>query len=474
LKIFNQTIMKKWICYLLLSIATLGLAKCATFLRDYSTNDVFITAGFVPDTSRIIVGEPLFLTFVVSNRTDQPFQFSFFGDSNFQITATNTANTPARNRHLVWGYDGGGSGVSVFRDKGYHERVLLNSWCGFDQPGEYTVTCNYFFRNYPKRGEFLAPPIVTVFKLTVLPTDSKRITEIIEAWGKVVTTNGSPHEAALALAEINDPRTIPYLAILVMKDSDINYIAAEALARFTNNLAAADALTSALKNGDEFNIYVPQIASTALRNFHQTDRAARRLLPGLTNSDENVRIQTARAVSWTGSELAFVPLCSLLQDESNSVRYVAAQAVGRLGDARSFAVLTNLLHDSDYFLRIAAVKGLVTLNSPFQADWLTPIIRAAYNNEANFRAYHEAIVQMCLSRSDQVAYGLVSCLDFDNPSVKDWYNFDLLQYIEDHDGLKYYYKWHHDANRDGTEEELAGNRQILSELKAWLEKHKQH
>jgi hypothetical protein len=379
---------------------------------------------------------------------------------------------PVRNRHPGGGGDGGGTSITVMHNKAYNERVLVNNWCGFDQPGEYTVTCRYVFPNYPVGNEFLSPPVVTIFKLTVLPTDPKRVTEIIEAWGRVVETNGSLHEAAQALAEIKDQRTIPYLAVLVMRGPDINYIAADALARFTNNLAAADALTSALKNGDEFNIYVPQIASTALRNFHRTDRAAHTLLPGLTNSDENIRIQTARAVSWTGAKLAFDPLCSLLHDESNSVRYVAAQAIGRLGDARSFAVLTNLLMDSDYFLRLAAVKGLVALDRPFQADWLTPIIRAAHNNEANFRAYHEAIVQMTLSRSDQVASGLVSCLDFDNPSVKDWYNFYLLQYIEDHDGLKYYYKWHHDANRDGTEEELSENRQILSELKAWLEKHK--
>jgi len=95
---------------------------------------------------------------------------------------------------------------------------------------------------------------VTVFTLTVLPTEAKRVTEIIESWGQVVAINGSLHEAALALAAINDSRTIPYLAVLAMKGSDINDIAAHALARFTNNLAAADALTDALKNGDERKI----------------------------------------------------------------------------------------------------------------------------------------------------------------------------------------------------------------------------
>lgn len=468
--------MKKCLLSLGLSIAAVSLAKGVTFLSDYSdpTNGVSITSGFIPDASSIIIGEPVFLTFVVSNRADQPFQFIFFGDSNFLIAATNASGVPARNNHQGGGYSGAGTRVSVLRGRGYTERVLLNSWCGFDQPGDYTVTCRYTFRNFPGYGIF-GPPILTVFKLTVLPTDPKRVTEIIETWGKVVETNGSLHEAALALAEINDPRTIPYLAVLVMKGNDINYIAVNALARFTNNLAAADALTSALKNGDEFQTYVPQVASTALRNFHQTDWATRRLLPGLTNSDGTIRIQTARAVSWTGSKLAFDPLCSLLSDESNSVRYVAAQAIGRLGDERSYAVLTNLLVDSDYFMRMAAVKGLVALNRPFQADWLTPIIRAAHNNEVNAPAFYEALAQMNLYRSHQALVGLVGCLDFDNPSGKDWYNFYLLQYIgaQWEPNYYHYYKWHHDPNRDGTEEELAQNRQILSELKSWLDKQRQ-
>jgi hypothetical protein len=147
-----------------------------------------------------------------------------------------------------------------------------------------------------------------------------------------------------------------------------------------------------------------------------------------------------------------------------------------LGDIRSIAVLTNLLNDSDFQLRLASVKGLIALNRPFRVDWLTPIIRAAHNNEANFRSYHDAMVLMSLSGADQAASGLVSCLDFDNPSVKEWYNFYLLQYIGANWEPRYYhyYKWHHDANRNGTEEEIADNRQILSELKAWLEKQREN
>jgi hypothetical protein len=462
--------MRTYLFSFLVSIATLASAKDGAFLQSYTTNQISIVAGFVPDASRIIVGEPIFLTFVVSNRTDQPFQFSFFGDSNFRIAATNAAGIPIRNRHPGWGGDGGGSSVSVLRGKAYNERVLLDNWCGFDRPGEYTVTCRYLFPNYPNGNTFLAPSIVTVFKLTVLPTDPNRITEIIKTWGHVVETNGSLHEAAQALAEINDPRTIPFLAVLVMKDSDINYIAADALARFTNNLAAADALTSALKNGGEFNIYVPQIASTALRNFHQTDRAARTLLPGLTNSDANVRIQTARAVSWTGSGLAFAPLCALLKDETNTVRYAAAEAIGRLGDARSFAVLTNCLTSSDFALRIDAVNGLRVLGRTVEPAWVKPMI---LSGGENIRTYYDAIDLLRMYGGDKAAPGLASCLHFDDPSVRHPYNFRLMLALEFcPNGPKYFYKWTCDQNRDGTEEEIAENRQILSEVKAWLEKHK--
>ncbi len=464
--------MRTYLCSFLVSIATLASAEDGAFLRSYTTNQISIIAGFVPDASRIIVGEPLFLTFVASNRAEMPFQFCRVNTEIFTITATNASGISAR--HLFHGLDGNGfvSTVTVNSGKAFTTRLFLNAWCEFDEPGDYMVTCRCKFgRCFTQTNSFdpFDQAIVTVFKLTILPVDPKRVTEIINTWGNVVKTNGSLGEAAQALAEFNDPRIIPPLTALVAKDAN-NYIAVNALARFTNDVAA-DALAVVLKSGED---YEAGIARDAIRKSHQADRIACLFLSGLTNAEANVRIQNARALGWTGSELSFTPLCALLQDETNTMRYTAAESIGRLGDARSFVVLTNLLKDSDYHLRLAAVRGLVALNHPFQVDWLTPVIRAAHNNEANFRTYDEAIVLLAISGGEQAASGLVSCLDFDNPSVKDWYNFYLLQYIENYDGLKYYYKWHHDANRDGTEEELAENRQILSELKAWLEKHKQN
>jgi len=454
---------------------TVSIADGAAFLNTYSTNDVSIVAGFIPDSARIIVGEPLFLTFVVTNRSEKPFEFCRVNTDIFDFTATNTAGIRTKQAFLHM-MDGNGpvSKVTVAPGKPFTSRLLLNGWCIFDEPGDYTVTCRCKVgRCFTETNSFisLAQPIVTVFRLSVLPVDPNRVTEIINGWRKVVETNGPLDEAAQALAEFNDSRIIPPLATLVEKNTN-NYVAVKALARFTN-AAAMDALAVVLKSGED---YEASVARAAISKSHQADRIARSFLPELTNADSNIRIQNARAVSWTGSGLAFVALRALLHDDTNEVRYAAAESLGRLGDIRSIAVLTNLLNDSDFQLRLASVKGLIALNRPFRVDWLTPIIRAAHGNEANFRSYHDAMVLMSLSRSDQAASGLVSCLDFDNPSLKDWYNFYLLQYIGANLEPRYYhyYKWHHDANRNGTEEELADNRQILSELKAWLQKERKN
>lgn len=457
--------MTTYLCSLLLSAATLSLAEDAAFLQNYTTNRVLLAAGFVPDSSRIIVGEPLFLTFIASNRSEEPFEFSHVRNEIFTITATNIAGWPVKSRY--WGLDGNGfeSRVIVAPGKEYTSRLFLNERCLFEEPGVYTVTCRCDFGFFSNRSNSLGQPIVTVFKLTVLPANSERIRDIIESWARVVETNGPVGEAVQALAEINDPRIIPPLAASLARDAN-NEIAVNALARFTND-AAADALAVVLKSGED---YVAGAAGTALRKSRQADRIARSFLPALTNEEAKARIQSARAVSWTGSELAFDSLCALLKDESNAVRYAAAESIGRLGDARSFAVLTNCLSDSDFALRIAAVKGLLALGRPLQADWVKPMI---LSGGENIRTYYDAIDLLRMYGGDQAAPGLASCLHFDDPSVRHSYNMRLVLALEfSPNGPKYYYKWHSDPNRDGTEGELAENRQILSELKAWLEKHK--
>jgi len=75
--------------------------------------------------------------------------------------------------------------------KCYTARIFLNDRCAFNQPGDFTVICRCDFRDYLKPAAGLGQPIITTFKLTVLPAGPNGITQIIGRWQHVVETNGA-------------------------------------------------------------------------------------------------------------------------------------------------------------------------------------------------------------------------------------------------------------------------------------------
>src|SRR5256885_2222677 len=100
--------MKEYLLFWLISVASLAVANSAPFLNSYTntTNGISLSAGFIPDASRVMFGEPLFLTFVISNRAERPFQFSHVRNEIFTVTATNAAGAPVKTRYF--GMDGNG------------------------------------------------------------------------------------------------------------------------------------------------------------------------------------------------------------------------------------------------------------------------------------------------------------------------------------------------------------------------------
>jgi len=435
----------------------------STLTKAYIIKGHALTAGFIPDSTEVILGEPLFVTFVVSNREDRAFEFSHVRTEIFSVTATNINGTPVKN--VYHGMDGNGfaSKVTLPPGKTHHMRLFLNERLQFEQQGDYHVACQCHFWHDLSYSNATYQAITTTFTLRVNPANPERISELIETWGQSILTNGPPEEAVKALSEFNDARTIPFLSVLVTNRSHVSYLAVTALSRYTTEPKAFDALTLALKTCED---YVAETAGKALRTAHQADHAALEFLPDLTHREARIRIQTAKAISWTGSELALNPLCGLLTDSSNAVRYAAAQAIGQLGSTNSFTVLTNCLSDADFTLRIAAVRGLIASGRQVEPEWVKPMI---LGGGENIRTYYDAIDLLRMYGGNQAAPGLASCLHFDDPSVRHSHNFRVILALEfSPNGPKHYYQWHHDPNRDGTEQELADNRKILAALKEWL------
>ena len=452
----------------------MGQEGIPPFLHGYDAGDAKIEAGFIPDASEIVLGQPLHVTFFVVNKGKQPLSFSIGGDTrcnsgrhhNFEITAIDSAgqkvDDPYPNELCFGGF---ANEVHLAAGQTYSERLFVGQWCVFRNPGEYAVSCS---RRMGIRGE-KGPPIEvkSSLPLRILPSDGEALGKVIDELGRNLREAKDDELAAqlaMALASINDERVIPYLHAALTKGSYRGHRpAVEGLAKFDNQ-ASVEAMLTALQLQDES---VARLAAEGLQKIGKIDAAIDTLIKKSAANDEPSRVTAAKALGWTKSKRAFESLLILLHDKAPSVRYAAAEALGTLEDERALEPLKQSVGSDDFELRIAATKGLLAMNQPLQPEWLTPIIRAG---NGKVRSYHDAILLLRLHGGDKAAPALASCINFDDPSTKSQ-NFWLIMAIEASlGGPKYYSKWHSEPNRTGTEQEIEDNKQILKELKEYLDR----
>ena len=492
------------------------------FTRVYEAEGFKIEAGFVPDDTEIILGQPLLATFVVTNRSEKPYTFSTGGasrgsvrDNNFRITATNAKGQPVRDPHSYMNFGGIGGSEELEPGDTYTKRLFLGLWCVFDEPGEYAVTCERTLSHLAREPGFPPVAVTTTFKLVVAPYDQEKMRTAIAALGRRIRETEAPEgkelhdlvakqhpelerkrleasgverdqawkrlrvierklrregqealtEATRALAAIQDEGVVPHLAASLAKGWFQNQLPAiEGLSRFRTDASAA-ALRAALDSPDHI---VREAAGKALQQVQKTDGAVDVLLKELSADEAKRRAVAARALGATGSRRALEPLAAALKDPDTSVREEAAEAIGALGRPEGVPLLQPLVAGDDLPLRVAAAKGLLALKQPLPVDRLAQVIRAS---GANDRHFHEAIRVTRLYGGPQAASALVSCVRLDDPSVRNSYNMYVILAIEScPGGPKHYYQWHCDPNTDGTAEQVEGNRKILAELKAWLGK----
>jgi len=517
--------MRTWLvcgCLLLSWSAASMAGEAQPFTRVYEAKGFKIEAGFVPDDTEIILGQPLLATFGVTNRSDKPYAFSTGGadrgsvrDNNFRITATNAKGQPVRDPHSYANFGGIGGAEELEPGDTCTKRLYLGLWCAFDEPGEYAVTCKRSLSHFAREAGLPPVAVTTTFKLVVAPYEREKMRTAIAALGRRIRDTEVPEgkelrdlvakqhpelartvlqasgverdqawkrldhlerklsregkealtEATRALAAIQDDGVIPHLAASLAKGSFANQIPAiEGLSRFPTDASAA-ALRLALSSPDHV---VREAAGRALQLVQKTDGAVDALLKDLSAEEAPRRAVAARALGATGNRRALEPLIAALKDTDAAVREQAAEAIGTLGHPEGIPMLQRLVTGNDLPLRVAAAKGLLALKQPFPLDRLTQVIRGS---GANDRHFHEAIRITRLYGGPQAASALVSCVRLDDPSVRNSYNMYLILAIEScPGGPKHYYQWHSDPNTDGTAQQVEGNRKILTELKAWLDK----
>jgi len=448
------------------------------YVGRYRTDGFELEAGFTPDKAECIFGEPIFITFSVKNLSDKAYGFAIGGDirgsvrhNRFHITAVDANGQSVKDPYSYRHFGGHGRDVVLESGESYTERLYLGFWCAFEKPGVYEVTSERTLTGDGRDAKYPPAPVVSTFKLTIHPFDKEKMRHVIAGLGKKLREGDEQavYEATLGLAAIDDELVMPHLVLSLTKGDYRNRKpAVDGLSRFPTDYAA-DALVTALKDPDH---YISGAAGEALRKMKKTNRAVDALLKELRSPLSSERASAARALGCTAAERALDPLIRTMEDAVPAVRCAAAEAAGNLGHTRAIQFLRKRLDGLDMGMRVAAAKGLLALREPVPVEALTRVIKST--TDMNDQNFHEAIRLIRLEGGERAAPALISCMKFDDPSPRNSYNMFLILAIEySPDGPKYYYKFHHDPNSDGTPQQVQQNRKILDALKAWLAEFEQ-
>lgn len=404
-----------------------------------------VMAGFMPDKPSIMAGEPVFLTFVVQNITDSQVKLSLKGHRlfrryplsasprRFTITAVDengkAVKAPASFKNAVGMEDGRVGGVygedlNLPAGTAYAERLFLPHWLSLDAPGTYVVRC---------RCNIDPKPIVSTFELTVTAHGDASSASLIAGLRERIQRSEYIIETVLLLSFMDSKKVIAPLLDVLGRDasSESQCLAIQKIGAYpTAEVVAAfmDALSSRHRD-------VRKAALEALRSQGMTDDAVDEWLKHLNSP-------------------------------AAGTRRAAVRALGTLASDRCIEAVTSALDDASADVRFAAIEVLVRQAGVLHIDRLVEILQASGPNDRHF---HNAIKLIRFHGKEEAVPALVRCMDLDDPSPRNQRNFFLLMGIEAcRDGPKVMSRYHHDANADGTSEQIQGNRLVLESLRGYV------
>lgn len=213
-----------------------------------------ISISFKLSESGVTLNEPVFVDFSVHNRFLESIRLDIGNNrkGNFEFTITEPGG------YIVSGHrpkeeDFGRMGkVSLEPNEKYSQRLLVNEWYQFIEPGNYKIEIKLTKPLITMSGALIEPKPSGSLPLRILPRDQKRLNQVCQNF--LHTAIESPDieeavEAALALSYVNDPITVPYLAKGLKERGLIWQYAIPGLARIANG-EAIEILISIMKSHD--------------------------------------------------------------------------------------------------------------------------------------------------------------------------------------------------------------------------------
>ena len=200
--------------------------------------------------------EPVIVNFVLRNNLDGQIKLDLGQDFKEKFALTITQPDGVQIHPPQYGRDGlSRVGEILIKPGGdFKERLLLNEWAAFNQPGTYLVDVELNNVVSSEEGESLHFSDKQSFRFDVKPSDKKELAFLAESLLKEVTSGDASFEqsseAALALSYIDDPAAVPHIEKAILQKPVLTYILIEGLVRVADE-NAVEALVRLLKNNDK-------------------------------------------------------------------------------------------------------------------------------------------------------------------------------------------------------------------------------
>jgi hypothetical protein len=476
------------------------------FLKPYSAGETPILAGFVPNKTTLVEGEPIFATFMVENPRDKLFAFAFGGDyrgadrhNRFKIDVIGPDGKPVEDPTKFPGDFGGMVyGRTARGHEATVEAVDLLKYRAIAGPGKFKVTCRFDLTaswNEPKEASFNVP-VETTYELTILPRDPANVERVLnEYFGEANQTGGLALDKLIeTISSFGQESAVAGLQSMgTERDVEHRVAAAKGLGK----IAAASAMEALFRMNHDAVVEVRAAVIAALGAF--TDgRAVETVVKSLADTDEPIRGAASAALGRMKTDAAIDALIERLPKSDPEDRAAILRGMGTSKSPRVFAIIVESLASQEVVIWKAALDAIVnyspveaaealqpfaanspnmdfrevvvrtiaeTLRQPIEMDWLTPVIKSRKGSNGDVPRL------MRLYGGERAVPALLSCLDFENPVVKSGYRNGYNSAIID-DQLAcegaMAIPWSAD------EAKLEENRLTLQRLKAWVEYWQAH
>lgn len=311
-----------------------------------------IHVTLVPDKAKIMLGEPMFLSFIVENRSAVDLQVVSGGDyrnrfgrpERFKVTVSDLQTGPIKSLEAGPTFGGMLTTSRIPAGGSFAFRLLLQHWATIERVGNYQIAAGRVLplSEYNEKKLGLNVPTIDIPSLAhcsieIVPHNAQKMGAVIDNIGNAFLARN--WEAQIAIRHIDDERVLKYLfRALDIKAYDMKYAALASLAKFRTDSALSGISRALGTTGND-------IANTTTRELAE-------------QSAEQIRHSAAVALSKSPHPSAGRVLLTLRHDHNKSIRNTVIKFASTLEPEVAVPILKSMAKDADESIRNEALRYL--------------------------------------------------------------------------------------------------------------------